>query len=572
MTQPPRRSSLCPKATLWPKATTTGLALVVCFFLANASVSEYNRRRLADNDAQVVRAQTVLTALEEVLTTVTGAEAAERGFLITGDDAYLHRYHAAIDRVASIFDRLAKLLSNQANWHAALNSLRADVDARVDELSVAIALRQNAGLDAARDDVLTHNGRRLMKDMRGLVDKMQGHQRRLLVKWTGESERTVRVATLTDVVDMLLGIATVALAYFLFRRECRQRERAEDALRRLAAIVESSDDAIVGEMLDGTIVTWNAGAERVYGYGAAEAIGRRIFMICPTEAVDEVRQNLIKVAQGERIKPFESQRLRKDGEMILLSISVSPIRDANGTVIGAARISRDITQQKLLQREVLEIASREQQRLGQDLHDGTGQELTGLTMLAADLHEDLRALELPQAAVAAKVVKGLEQALDHVRLLAKGLVPVVVDADGLMAALSDLAARTDELSGVVCEFRCDDPVSIADNQVATQLFRLSQEAVSNALRHAAADRIVITLSSTGDFVRLTIADDGRGFADRLDETSGSGLRIMRYRADLIGAKFEIAPNQPRGTIVSCLLPRNTAQPSFDTSSDCLAAI
>lgn len=558
------------RTTLRPKATTAGLALVVGFFLANASVSEYNRQRLAGNDAQVVRAQTVLTALEELLTTVTEAEAAERGFLITGDDAYLHRYHAAIDRVAGIFDRLAELLGGQANWQVALNSLRLDVDERVEELSVAIALRQSAGLEAARDAILNHNGRQLMREMRRLVDKMQGHQRASLVKWTAESQRTVRVATLTDVVDMLLGIATVALAYFLFRREWRQRERADDAWRRLAAIVESSDDAIVGETLDGTIATWNAGAERIYGYHAAEAIGQRIFLICPPEVIDDVKRNLLKVANGERIEPFESQRMRKDGEKITVSISVSPIRDANGVVIGASRISRDITQQKLLQREVLEIASREQQRLGQDLHDGTGQELTGLAMLASDLCEDLRALALPQATVAAKVVKGLEQALDHVRLLSKGLVPVVVDADGLMVALSELAARTDELSGVVCEFHCEEPVCIADNQVATQLFRLSQEAMSNALRHASADRIVIALRSVGDFVMLSIADDGRGLADPPDELSGSGLRIMRYRADLIGAKFEIAPNQPRGTVVSCLLAQTLAAQPLATAIDYLA--
>lgn len=557
------------RPSLRPKATTAGLALVVCFFLANASVSEYNRRRLAGNDAQIVRAQTVLTALEEVLATVTEAEAAERGFLITGDDSYLHRYHAAIDRVSGIFIRLADLIGGQAAWKAALDSLQADVEARLEELSVAIALRQSAGLESAREAILNHNGRQLMREMRRLVDKMQGHQRTLLVKWTAESQRTVRVATLTDVVDMLLGIATVALAYFLFRREWRQRERADDALRRLAAIVESSDDAIVGETLDGTIVTWNAGAERIYGFSRAEAIGQQIFLICPTETIDDVRLNLAKVANGERIEPFESQRMRKDGSKITVSISVSPIRDASGTVIGASRISRDITQQKLLQREVLEIASREQQRLGQDLHDGTGQELTGLAMLAADLCEDLRALALPQAGVAAKVVRGLEQALDHVRLLAKGLVPVVVDADGLMVALAELAARTDELSSVVCEFHCAEPVSIADNQVATQLFRLSQEAVANALRHASADRIVIALRSVGDFIMLSISDDGRGLAEPLDELSGSGLRIMRYRADLIGAKFEIAPNRPCGTVVSCLLTQSPSPQSLDMPLDSL---
>jgi two-component system sensor kinase FixL len=538
---------------LRPSAAAAGLGLVACCFLANAMISERNKRLLAANDAQVVQAQTMLTSLEEVLAVVTEAEARERGFLITGDESYLQRYHVAVQQVPEIFERLDQLIGNDSNWKRTLASLRHGVNARIDELDAAIDLQQSNGFEAARLAVLNNNGRQLMREMRRLVDKMQGHQRALLMKWTAESRRTLRLATAADFVDMLLGIATVGLAFFLFRREWRQRERADYISRRLAAIVESSDDAIVGETLDGIIVSWNAGAERIYGYTAAEVIGQAIFMICPPAATAEAQHNLEKVRQGQRIEPFESQRVRKDGVTITVSISVSPIRDTSGTVIGASRISRDVTQQKLLQREVLEIAAREQRRIGQDLHDGTGQELTGLSMLATNLADDLTQLGLPQAAEAEKLVHRLEEALEHVRLLSKGLVPVVVDADGLMVALSDLAARTDALSSVICEFHCEEPVCIADNEVATQLFRLAQEAVTNALRHAGATRIVIALRSVGSLVTLSVADNGQGLAELLPGSNGSGLRIMRYRADLIGARFQISPNQPQGTVVTCSL-------------------
>jgi two-component system sensor kinase FixL len=187
------------------------------------------------------------------------------------------------------------------------------------------------------------------------------------------------------------------------------------------------------------------------------------------------------------------------------------------------------------------------------LHDGAGQELTGLAMLAAQLSEDLSALKLTQAAAAAKIVRGLEEALDHVRALAKGLVPVEVDAEGLMAALAELAARTEELGGVRCEFQCDEPVSIGDNQTATQLYRLAQEAVTNALKHARARKIVIDLSAAENVVTLSVADDGQGFSESLASTAGSGLRIMRYRAELIGAEFQLARNEPHGTVVACTL-------------------
>lgn len=537
-----------------PKAATAGLGLVACIFLANASISVRNSRQLAANGAHTVQAQTALTTLEEVLATVTEAEARSRGFLITDDESYLKRYQTAVERLPSIFDRLGQLAGDDPGGQEALVLLRKVADRRIDELDAAIALQKSKGFEAARSAVLTKHGRELMREMRRLVDWMQGHQRALLMKWTAESQRAVCAATVANVVDMLLGMATVGLAYFLFRREWRQRERADDASRRLAAMVESSDDAIVGETLDGIITSWNAGAERIYGYAAAEAIGQTIFMIFPPDAVAGSRRTLARVGRGERVEPFESRGIRKDGSRITVSISVSLVRDANGKAIGVSRISRDVTAQKLLQREVLDIAAREQQRIGQDLHDGTGQELTGLTMLASDLCEDLQALSLPQAGAAAKIVQGLEDALDHVRLLSKGLVPVVVDADGLMAALSDLAVRTGELSSKVCEFHCEEPVCIADNQVATQLFRLAQEAVTNVLRHAGALRIVIALRSVRHVVTLSVADDGQGLVEEpVPLAAGSGLRIMRYRADLVGAKFEIRANRPRGTIVTCTL-------------------
>jgi len=236
-----------------------------------------------------------------------------------------------------------------------------------------------------------------------------------------------------------------------------------------------------------------------------------------------------------------------------VSLSISPVMDAEGNVIGASAIARDVTEQRRLQREVLEIAAQEQRRIGQDLHDGTGQELTGLAMMAERLAGELDAKQLPQSKTAAKIVDGLEEALSHVRALAKGLVPVEVDAEGLMIALSELASRTSDLHAVHCTFECDEPVCILDNQTAMHLYRLSQEAVNNAVKHARGRNIRISLADDGDLVTLTIADDGRGFSTSREPTAGSGLRIMRYRAELIGATLSVTRALPQGTVVTCLL-------------------
>ena len=205
-----------------------------------------------------------------------------------------------------------------------------------------------------------------------------------------------------------------------------------------------------------------------------------------------------------------------------VSLSISPIKDNTGKVVGASAIARDVTDQKLLTREVLAIARREQQRIGQDLHDGTGQELTGLAMMAERLAGELCERSLPQAHTAAKIVDGLEQALRHVRALSKGLVPVELDAEGLMAVLANLAARTSELQGVTCAFQCDEPVAVVDNQTATHLYRLSQEAVTNALKHGRAHKIVISLVDDGELITLAIADDG-GVRRQRPADHGHGL-------------------------------------------------
>jgi two-component system, LuxR family, sensor kinase FixL len=545
-------------------ATTIGLLLIVLLLVGNALVSEWNIDRLVENEHRVVHTQQVLTMLEEVLARVTEAETGERGYLITGDADYLRSYRAAIDRTEETLQRLAKLAVGDSRQQGRINALRERVQSRFDELRNAIAAEQTGGFDAAKHSVSTNQGRRLMNEMRKLVGEMQQQAQEALALRSDESRRSAITTMITDVVGCVIGVGLVGLAMFLFQSELSHRQRADNAVRRLAAIVESSDDAIISKSMDGLIVSWNAGARRIYGYAAEEVIGRPVALLCPPERKDEVLYNLERVKRGSHIEHFETNRIRKDGRRIDVSLSISPIRDGAGAVIGASAIARDVTERKELQREVLEIAAREQQRIGQDLHDGTGQELTGLAMMAERLTGELAGRSLPQAGAAAKIVDGLEQALEHVRALSKGLVPVEVDAEGLMVALADLAARTSELHGVNCTFRCQQPVCILDNQTATHLYRLSQESVTNSLKHGRASKIVISLADDGELITLKIADDGKGFSEERHQSAGTGLRIMRYRAGLIRAKLTIGPSRPRGTQVTCTLPRQ--QDAWQASS------
>jgi PAS domain S-box-containing protein len=537
-----------------PTAPTVGLGLIVLLVLVNDVVSEWNIRRLVRNEDRVVDTQKVLTTLEEVLDTVTEAETAERGFLITNEAQYLGPYRSAVDRTWKTLDGLAEMLADDSIQQQRVGALRQRVEDRFEELRQAIAARKAGGFDAARQAVSTNHGRRLMIEMRRLVNEMKEKEEESLARRAAQSRRSAEVTTITGRVAAGLGVGLVLLAFSLYRRDLSHRERAEDATRRLAAIVECSDDAILSKTLEGYIVSWNAGAERIYGYRAEEVLNRPVTMLCPPERAWEVEENLRRVRRGLPLSHFETSRIRKDGRRIDISLSISPVKDATGRVIGASAIARDITERKTLQREVLEIAAREQRRIGQDLHDGIGQELTGLAMLAQRLAGILADKALPEAGAGAKIASGLDQALTHVRALSKGLVPVEVDAEGLMVALRELAARAGELNGIGCTFRCREPVAILDNQTPTHLYRMSQEALTNAIKHGRARHVVISLEAEGDLVTLKVRDDGVGFQEPSKDVAGTGLRIMRYRAELIGAKLTIEPAASQGTIVTCTLP------------------
>jgi signal transduction histidine kinase/chemotaxis methyl-accepting protein methylase len=217
------------------------------------------------------------------------------------------------------------------------------------------------------------------------------------------------------------------------------------------------------------------------------------------------------------------------------------------------QLRSEIAERRALERQLLEVATAEQRRIGQDLHDGLGQELTGLSLMAQSLLEVLPQRGSPEAKIAARVADGLKRTVKRVRILSRGLVPVEVGAAGLMAALSDLAARACELQDVQCTFDCAVPALVEDNITATHLYHIAQEAVTNALKHGQVRHIQIGLQCDEHALTLTVADDGIGLPEVPQHSGGLGLRIMRYRAGLINAVLEIGRADGRGTLVRCTL-------------------
>jgi signal transduction histidine kinase len=219
---------------------------------------------------------------------------------------------------------------------------------------------------------------------------------------------------------------------------------------------------------------------------------------------------------------------------------------------GATFFGRDTTDRRWLERRLLTVTDAEQQRIGADLHDGLGQQLTGLACMAAALRDRLKNGAPAESQQSDMIARLANEAIAQSRALARGLCPVQLEKAGLILALEDLAGQAQMLHGVECRFEVKGAPPRCDHLTAMHLYRITQEAIHNAVRHGKARRILITLTSRKNQHRLVISDDGQGFdADSDTRATGSGLRLMGYRAAMIGGMFSAESKPGRGTRIAC---------------------
>ncbi len=230
--------------------------------------------------------------------------------------------------------------------------------------------------------------------------------------------------------------------------------------------------------------------------------------------------------------------------------------------------ARHLQQRRQLEREVQEVSEREQRRIGEKLREDLCQRLTGIEAASKLLKKRLATVQFPEVQLAEEIAGEIKDSLVSARQMADELQPVAMLEHGLVAALEELAARVRHRGGTACKVEDQGFPAELDTFVATHLYRIAQEAVENAVQHARANHIIITLAPHEAQLALTVTDDGAGIPESAEEGTGMGLRIMRYRADLIGAEFDIRRAGERGTVVSARLPTpaggiNTAADSDD---------
>ncbi|ADI13411.1 PAS/PAC sensor signal transduction histidine kinase [Truepera radiovictrix DSM 17093] len=356
------------------------------------------------------------------------------------------------------------------------------------------------------------------------------------------------------------------LAYFFgVQNDITPLVEAQRQLKLLEAAVEQADESIVitGAELErpGPQIRYvNRAFERLSGYRRDEVLGKTPRVLQGPKTDPQVLAHLRQRLLGGEVFRGETVNYRKDGSAFVNEWHIAPIRSGAGEITHWVATQRDVTERRQLERLVAEAATREQQRVARDLHDTLGQHLAGTAFLARNLATRLRGAGAPYADEAARVAELVQEAVAQTRSLARGLFPVALQEGGLRDALEALGRSAHEVFGAPCTVHVAEDVAVSSEE-AEQLYRIVQEALSNALRHGGAQRVDITLQTRRGARVLTVSDDGVGFPPEVlgaQHGAGMGLRIMRYRAQLIGASLGLANEglprgDGRGARVTCAL-------------------
>lgn len=371
-----------------------------------------------------------------------------------------------------------------------------------------------------------------------------------------------------------------------------ERKKAEELNLYFTALVESTEDAVFGKTLDGTITSWNKAAERMFGYRQEEMVGQSVFKLCPAERTAEERNIIDQLKKGRSIQHFETVRMDQHGNPFFVSLTVSPIRDRSDKIIGASSVCRNIADRKkaeraLLmshadlekkvldrtrelvevnitlkkemeerfkaQREILVVREKEQKRIGQDLHDGLAQKLAGLSFITKTIQQKLERKSIHEASEMSIILEHIRMAIDETKSLARGFYPIELERLGLFSALKELAINTQKLFNVSCEHYFDQSILIQNEEIATNIYRIIQETIHNAIKHGTAKKIFISIKKEDGHIIVGVKDNGKGISDSVK--GGMGFKTMHHRAKLLGGDLQIANNpEGEGVFVSFQFP------------------
>jgi len=435
---------------------------------------------------------------------------------------------------------------------------------------------------------MSHEKCPMARALRG--EKLEAKDLEILVERTDGERRNVVVAPRTLTNDDGEIIGAINCLYDITeqkRAEGKNRESEE----RLRAIINQSNAGIANCDLNGRLLFANQKFCEMLGYTESELVGKTIFAITHPDDVDLTTKRFKQMVQKTRPVEMEKRYIRKDRSFIWANVCDTPVLDAAGKPASAVAVAIDITERKKaeaalqkskavleervrerthalrvankelageiarrkgLEGQILEISDREQQRLGQELHDGLCQHLTAVAFMARSVALRLKNHRVIEVNDIEKIAQLVNDAATDTRNLSRALHRVDIDSAGCITALEDLVDR--EIWKIPCRLEIKPSFRIENDVAAAQLYRIAREAVINANKHAQAREIVVALARSRNGIVLSVTDDGVGFQNEPKLKEGLGFQIMNHRAGAIGGRLEIECPKKGGTRVACYLP------------------
>ena len=342
------------------------------------------------------------------------------------------------------------------------------------------------------------------------------------------------------------------------KAQISERKQAQEALQeseeKYRSVMEATPDPIVVYDMNGNVTYMNPAFTKVFGYTLEESIGKKMDHFVPKEHWKETMEGIGTILKGKILPRTETQRTSKSGRLIDVTTRGSVYRNKDGKPLGSVITHRDVSEVKRLEKAIMEIGEKERQKIGNDLHDDLCPHLIGIEGLSKVLKRKIQGQSREAGQLSDKITDLIKQAIQKTRRLARGLCPVYFNY-GLESSLQELVTNTRILHQIDCRLECRKMVPVENSMVSINLYHIAQEAVQNAIRHGKADAIRIIMERQDNQFFLTVADNGMGI-DPSRQTNGMGLRIMNYRAKLIGASLQVHPDAVSGTRVKLALPLN----------------
>jgi len=532
--------------------------LLIAMLLAGAVVSYRATTGIEESDRLVTHTYEVMAALDAMIATVQRAQTTATDFVSTGKGEYLQLYRGAIAQIGPEVEAIRTLTADNPGQQRELVTL----EARSNQLRAFL----NNAVDYRLHGIFSQPTGEQMREVTEELRAMKAREMDLLAQRSQGAARNLATTRLGLVVGAAVNCLLLVLGAYMAIRDQQRKLAIRESRVRLASIVDFSEDAILSKKLDGTITSWNAGAEHLYGWMAEEMIGRSIYEIVPADRREELRSILDRLAEGQRIEHLETVRIRRDGTKVEVELTVSPLKDEHGKIVEASAITRDITRRKQLEGSLHQLSSRilnaqdeERRRIARELHDTTVQKLALLSMNLAQL-KNVGGTDRAQATLQSSQTLTTE-CVQELRTLSYVLHPPMLDELGLASALKIYVEGLAQRSGIQIDTDIDPDWRRLGPDVEMALFRVSQEGLANVLRHSGSKTAKISLSNHGEVV-MKIADQGKGMANPTqifdgEVTVGVGIPGMNERLRQIGGSLTIESGED-GTTVTARIPGNQA--------------